>query len=276
MAYMTDFGKAVLFGGLVSGRLLGDTWSWSSGCWSPITAPGAPSPRYAMAAAYDPIHKKVVAYGGRTDAAKAVFSHETWLWDGTSWTLSTSSGPTLQFSWEAFDSSQQRVVLYGEGQDLLAQTWTWGGSSWQKVAGSTPSPRTGAAMGFGPNSHRVILFGGLDESTMTLLNDTWAWSGSGWSELAPAHQPTVRQGAAMASFAANHQLLLVGGIGRGVVLDDAWLWNGTDWTVTISPGPRAEASALDTGPGVLIFGGEDAVPERDDVVVWGGSTWSSQ
>ena len=110
---------------------------------------------------------------------------------------------------------------------------------------------------------------------MTLLNDTWAWNGSTWSKLAPAHSPSPRQSAALASFSARKEVLLVGGNGRDGFDSDAWIWTGVDWSLTNGVGARAAAAAIDVGSAVLLFGGDDLTLQRNDIQLWDGSAWTA-
>jgi hypothetical protein len=277
MAWLSGLDQAVLFGGWSSSAVayFGDTWTWHAGCWTPNPVSRSPSPRQSMAMAYDPVRKVVVAFGGRTNPGMAVFSSETWLWDGKAWTRAAIR-PALSFSWAAFDENLQRVLLYGEGPDGVGQTWMWNGAQWNAVEGPSPSDRSGAAMAFDPASQRVLLFGGLDDQAMKLINETWAWNGSTWSKLAPIHSPSPRQTVAMAPFAAKNEIVLVGGNGRDDVPADAWIWNGSDWSQTGGVGARLEATAIDIGSAVLLFGGGDLSGERNDVELWNGSTWTTR
>jgi hypothetical protein len=190
------------------------------------------------------------------------------------WTLG-ASGPALSFSWAAFDQNLQQVVLYGNGLQGDGQTWTWDGKRWNPASGPNPPGRSGAGLALDPASHRVLLFGGLGNETMTLLNDTWAWSGSAWSKLAPAHAPSPRQAFAMASFAARNQVVLIGGLGRGVFAGDAWVWSGSDWTQMAGVGDRIDAAAVDIGSALLLFGGSDTAQDRNDIQLWNGSVWAA-
>jgi hypothetical protein len=229
----------------------------------------------SMAMAYDQARKVVFAFGGRTNASQAIFSRETWVWDGQSWSLATMNGPALASSWAAFDETSQQVVVFGE-QAGMGQTWTWNGSQWHQMSGPSPDARSFASMGLYPRSRQVILFGGLGDQTMTLLNDTWTWTGTAWTKLGPTHSPSPRQGAALASFSSRQQMLMVGGLGRGVILSDAWEWDGVDWLPAAAFGPRADAAAVDVGTGVLVFGGEDTNSLRNDSGLWDGATWAGQ
>jgi hypothetical protein len=276
MAYMPNLGQAVLFGGWSNAirGYLSDTWTWQSGCWTLHRLSVAPSPRVAMAITYDPIRKVVVAFGGRIDPSLPNYSSETWAWDGQSWSQ-TVKGPALAESWAAFDVNLQRVLLYGWANGATPQTWTWDGAQWHQLDVANPPARSGAGVAFDPASHSVLLFGGVGLETMTLLNDTWAWNGTAWSKLNPTHSPSPRQAFAMAPLSGQREVLLIGGNTQHGFVDDAWIWNGSDWSQSTGIGARADASAIDIGSGVVLFGGEDLTSEKNDVDIWDGSTWTT-
>jgi hypothetical protein len=273
---MSSVGEVVMFGGWSSATLgyHDDTWTWQGGCWTPHQLSIAPSPRTAMAMAYDPVRKVVVGYGGRTGTSLPIFSQETWLWDGHAWARA-ASGPPLDESWMAFDENLQQMLLFGNGPGGLGQTWTWDGAQWQQLSGQSPPARSRAGMSFDAASHRVLLFGGVDLQAMTLLNDTWAWSGSAWSKLAPSHSPSPRQAFAMAPFSAQRVVVLVSGNSRDGFVDDAWVWNGSDWSPTKAIGARGDSVATDIGSSVMLFGGDGDTSQLNDVELWDGSAWTT-
>src|SRR4026207_938124 len=73
--------RVVLFGGLVNGGILRDTWEWDGELWSMAQDIG-PSERHeaAMSEAFD---GTILLFGGRRGAAVL---GDTWVWDGGTWT----------------------------------------------------------------------------------------------------------------------------------------------------------------------------------------------
>src|SRR5882672_2039289 len=276
MAYMPTLGEAVMFGGWSdpASSLLGDTWTWRAGCWDRVPASTSPSPRVAMAMAYDPVRNVVVAFGGRIDPSLPQCSSETWLWDGHSWSKA-SKGPALSESWAVFDPNVQRTVVYGSASGGIPQTWTWDGAQWHQADVSNPPARSGAGMAFDSSSGTLLLFGGIGLQTMTLLNDTWAWNGSAWAKLNPSHSPSPRQAFGIASFSAQREVVLIGGNSQHGFVNDAWRWIGSDWVQAPGVGARGDAVAVDVGSAVLLFGGEDTNSYKNDSFVWNGSTWAA-
>jgi len=99
-----------------------------------------------------------------------------------------------------------------------------------------------------------VLFGG---NHLGVLDDTWEWDGTDWLQRTPAHQPSARDGHAMAYDSARGVVVLFSGYG---LLSDTWEWDGTDWTQrtpTQQPSGRlAHAMAYDSArSAVVLFGG---------------------
>ena len=70
-------GRVVMVGS--SGRL----WVWTGTTWQPLAS--GRSPRVGAAAVYDPALGDLVVLGTRTDTASP--TSQTWLWNGTRWTV---------------------------------------------------------------------------------------------------------------------------------------------------------------------------------------------
>ncbi|HEX2712203.1 MAG TPA: hypothetical protein VHM88_08275, partial [Candidatus Acidoferrales bacterium] len=175
----------------------------------------------------------------------------------------------------AYDVVRGQVVLYGLlSQAGVTQTWTWTGTSWKAMNPlHSPPGRLYPSMAYDPTTRKVLMFGGSSASILLkYLGDTWAWDGSDWTQLSPVHSPSPRQMAAIASFATQSRVLLIGGTDNAD-LSDAWAWDGNDWTAMPSPGPRHGAASADVGSKVLLFGGTaHAVANTDS---WDGQAWSS-
>ncbi len=135
MAYDTNRGKVVLFGGSVisapnrtcdssgSGYCDG-TWQYDGNSWTQFRGQG-PSARWVSAMVYVPDWKRIVLFGG---------SH-------------------------------------GDGINPLGETWSFDGSTWTQLSPSaSPLPRAGQAMAYDSGRGRIVLFGGV---TPDGLRDTW-------------------------------------------------------------------------------------------------------
>ena len=219
----------------------------------------------------------VVMFGG-FDTSDAGLS-DTWLWNGSTWTASTATGPVARG--DAVGAMLGgRFVFFGgiastSATTSDADTWEWTGSSWLEVATTGPAGRFGsgfASMG----SSELVLFGGDDNATVSDdFADTWIWNGVAWSESSAAG-PSARVGAASATL--NGQVVLFGGLDTsGVTLADTWVFNGTQWTQitpATSPPARYYPSMVTFGGEVLLFGGGDGTTPLNDTWVWNGVTWT--
>jgi hypothetical protein len=160
-------------------------------------------------------------------------------------------------------------------------------SNWIALSpGSSPAPRTAAAMAYDPATGTIVLFGGdevADGGTSTMLDDTWTFDAatSTWTEQTPTKSPPARYSASMVYDAATGDMVLFGGLGIDGYLNDTWTWNGATWTQAQpakSPSARTSASiAYDAASQqVLLFGGLADRNPLGDTWSWNGTTWSSQ
>ena len=99
--------------------------------------------------------------------------NDTWLWDGSNWTLVgiSTSNPENRFGHAMATQAEQLVLFGGSGYNgRLNDTWVWDGASWTvKFPTISPPPRAYHAMAtFGAT---VVVFGGYDASGNS-LSDT--------------------------------------------------------------------------------------------------------
>lgn len=81
----------------------------------------SPTPRYSHAMAYDEARARTVVFGGNDHNA------QTWLFDGTTWTLTSpaTAPPGRYSSAMAYDAARGVVVLFGGNESpVLGDTWT--------------------------------------------------------------------------------------------------------------------------------------------------------
>ncbi len=260
MAFDSDRGRLVLFGGNSGTSRLGDTWEWYGGFWTQVEDIG-PSPRFLGAMVYDVARKVCLLFGGRDNDEH--FLGDTWQWDGVKWTQLLDSGPVGRSSHAmAFDIARGRTVLFS-GQagptSSLADTWEFDGDNWTQQQDAGPPSRGGHVMAFEDLSSRTVLFGGtaLDG---TSFGDTWAWDGNEWRQIAE-FGPSGRLETALAS-TQDGNLILYGGlktIFSNDLLSDTWQFEGKRWIQVqdIGPGPLHEAMAAfdNLRAKVVIFGG---------------------
>ena len=89
---------------------------------------------------------------------------DTWMFDGTNWTLATTSGPSPRWG-AAMATLNGSVVLFGgnrydgsNDEGYAEDTWIFDGAAWTQVSASGPPARDSAAMA--AINGKIVLFGG--------------------------------------------------------------------------------------------------------------------
>ncbi len=237
------------------------------------------------AAAYDAMRQQTVRFGGLSPVIGNDVD-QTWLWDGTDWTMPTG-GPKpspRQGHAMAWVASRQAVLLCGGtylDSSWSSDTWEWDGVSWAQLNAGSPGERAYHAIAYDGARDRVVLFGGTAFGIDS--GETWELDPAGptWAKRAPAQSPPARAKHAMVYDEARHVTVLFGGetLGGATRFADTWEWDGTTWTdTTRTPGPEARseaAMAYDTGRSkAVLFGGFGAAGPIADVWELAGSTWA--
>ena len=119
-------GRIVLYGGSDGTYDLSDTWEYEynpGGVDRWIPAPIGPSGREAPAMSYDVQGEAMVLFGG---LGGGVYHDETYTYDGSAWTLRTSTPhPGGQFELAmAYDMSANREVIFS-GPSSIRETWEY-------------------------------------------------------------------------------------------------------------------------------------------------------
>ncbi len=123
--------------GLTSIHFAGDEALGESVRWVQL-APAA-TMREAHAMAYDSARGVTVLFGGWDGA----YDDETWEWDGNTWTLRATTGPSPRYYHAmAYDSLRAVCVLFG-GLDgsTDGETWEWFNTTWTLRTSAGPSPK---------------------------------------------------------------------------------------------------------------------------------------
>ena len=275
----------VMFGGNgpVSGDL-DDTWEFDGASWAAgPSAPAGLEARYGHAMAYDPRRHAMVMVGGARCCITLM--SDTWLYDGSSWTAS-SSGPDLTVRSGhamAFDGAQRELLLFGgRGNDLftpyLPETWTLQSGGWVETA--TPAgvpPRWMHSMVYDRARQVTVLYGGY-----WVWGDVWEFDGRGWTR-GPDPPPVVdwRYGVGMAYDPGLAKTVIFGGSNDSccIYFNDTWLYDGTWSSGPVAPAgldPREGAPLVyDESRDVLVlFGGwDDRGQARNDTWELVGSNW---
>jgi hypothetical protein len=167
------------------------------------------------------------------------------------------------------------------GCELAAQSWT------QVVIPPTPptiqppSIRRTGAMAYDASTPRLLLFGGLQQSTpVSILNETWSYNGQ-WTKLNPAGGAPARWGHTMVRDPQNNRILMFGGRAPTIstLANDTWQWTGSAWsqlmTPTAPPVRFRHGMAFDSRRNrTVVFGGRGLVKNLNDTWEFDGVTWT--
>ncbi|MCU4185526.1 hypothetical protein K6U06_14230 [Acidiferrimicrobium sp. IK] len=239
--------------------------------WTAMAVGSGPPTLRDPAVAYDSDIHAVVLFGGTL--ANGALSNQTWLFNGTTWSIAGGGPAARTGAAMAFDAAQHQLILFG-GLDstgaYLDDTWAWNGASWYLVTPRTSLPpgRQGAALAADPSGD-LVLFGGTGAPP----------AASAGPEAPPTTAPAAGSSAAGAGMAAQ-------GTAGATTLGDTWTWNGSAWSQAnppVSPPARTDASAaFDPVHNVsVLFGGTTtpdgsgaATPALSDTWTWNGATWA--
>ena len=247
--------------------------------WVDHTPAQSPSPRAAMASAFDESNGKLVVFGGY-DATS--YLRETWTYDGTTWTKEQPSrSPSGRAGAAmAYDAVDHVLVLFGgfDGAHYLGDTWIWDGalSDWMQVTPAhAPTAVTGPMLFTDPLDGHVDNYGGFGGQFYQLK--TWRWTGSDWQDLNTPTSAWARAAAAVGLDRGAHKVVMFGGLGS-VNTNNTWTFDGVTWTLenpTAQPLNRYDASAdFDPELGhVVLFGGASGGVEMADTWTWTGDNW---
>ncbi|MCX5977083.1 MAG: hypothetical protein NTV33_09730 [Coprothermobacterota bacterium] len=131
MAYDSQSGKVILFGGYGVSGLLNDTWAYNyaSNTWTNRNPSNPPPLRASHAMTYDGQIGQVILFGG--DDGKYIGLNDTWAYDYATngWTnCNPSNLPPGRWRLAlAYDSQNGKAILFGgvntNGTNLLNDTW---------------------------------------------------------------------------------------------------------------------------------------------------------
>ncbi|HNT26872.1 MAG TPA: hypothetical protein PKH10_01715, partial [bacterium] len=280
MAYDSDRGKVVLFGGYSLSGSVNDTWEWDGSDWvkraGDSCATGScyvcaestcPSARYQHAMAYDAERKRTVLFGGYAFSCDGASNacRDTWEWNGTVWEKKSPSGdiPSGRYShamsYYEFDETHYGVLLFA-GQNASSvtnnETWEWNGTAWTQRAGDVC---------VGGSCYVCVIPTGMSDPAATCSKP--------------------REGHVMAFDAVRKKVVSFGGwTSAGMLTPDLWEWNGTIWVskVPVVPKPSdnkyMSAMVYDADrEKMLLFGGQPQSASFDNETwEWSGLAWKQK
>jgi hypothetical protein len=179
---------------------LGDTWTFTNGSWTNLTASLTASPPTLEDAGFadDPSAAAAVLFGGASGACSAG------MWGICGWALEN-------------------------------ETWLYGRSGWSELGSSSGSPpaATGPALAYVSGPGALLLFGGATSSGE--YGETWEFAGEAWTPLTVTNAPPPMDDGGFADDpAAGYALLIVGYTGGEVYpsFETTWTFAGGDWVLT--------------------------------------------
>lgn len=223
----------------------------------------APFPRLAHAAAYDPVRRRMMVFGG----ADPTVRNQLWALNLTEtpvWSLIRPGGATPPGSSQLiYDPLRDRLIMFAG-----AATWelTLSGTvAWNPLTTSgTPPPQLGTTI-YDPIRDRVLVFGG---STAAGTNQVYQLSLSGspaWSELSVTGSPPSPRTLHAAIYdPLRDRMLIVGGETAAQSTNEVWelTLSGTpNWGLIAALGTPPSARSRQT----VIYD-----PPRDRLVMFGG------
>jgi PKD repeat protein len=261
-----------------------ETWVYSSGIWSNITADLtiAPSARYGAAMDFDYAADVVLLYGG---CGAICPMNDTWTYSGGLWSNVTTSAcaeyhcPTATFgSALTFDASfDDTSVLFGGCTDVIClgqtnQTAEYIEGYWYyPPIMSYPAARAYMSMVYDPLRSALVLFGGIYSCGVFSwcdTNDTWVYNESvRWEYYGSFTAPPSGRGYYQMTWDSQDQaVLLQGGYNEtfGMTLNDTWEYqcrSTCDWynVTPTAPSPAiwggAVSSNLSGAQAPWFFGG---------------------
>lgn len=247
--------------------------------WVQRTPATQPDGRIYMMMTHDSNRGRSVLFGGQLCFNCAPLG-DTWEWNGTTWSLAATTGPSPRSLYGiAFDSLRNRTILFGGSASTgnSSETWSWDGTTWtQLLPPLSPSARWSFDMCYDSARDRIVLFGGAVAGGNS--NETWEWDGSTWILHAPANKPSARNGHRMVYDSVRKRVVLFGGGIYPALNQDTWEWDGTNWQQIPTPSrPAARFIHMMAFDGArnrtVVFGGwvGSSLP---DVWEYDGTTWT--
>lgn len=279
IAYNTQLGKGILFGGSVeisenNWTKVNDTWEWDGKDWIKLDLEVSPAPRARGAMAYDSKRNVIVLFGGWNNLQKSM--NDTWEWDGITWkevaNCDTCMRPPARGCHNMYyDALRESVIVYGgcnENQYFFNDAWSWDGGTWSRVDVVESPVASGAPIVYDVSNQRAVGFLAWQPS------GTWIWDKNGWSKPALTLEPPLRGNSIMAHDPSTGNSLMFGGIetkdGKTNYYLDTWVFNGTSWskvdTASFPRGRWGHVIFFDTKLNkFLLFGGFDGVTALSDL-----------
>ena len=235
--------RMVVYGGLEPGSSYsGDVWALDLAepmTWhllAPASPSGAPDPRAAHVAIYDPVRDRMIVHGG---IHLSTHYADTWalsLARGGEWQPLAPGGvaPQVYGHSAIYDARRDRMIVFGgrttaytgyfsNAVDALslgaAPAWTR-----MAVAGVPPSARDAHTAIYDPLRDRMVVYGGQDDAHTEQQGDVWDLAlgdAPAWEYLAPVNAPLRPRREHVAVYDADDDRMVVFGGYGGETWNDA-------------------------------------------------------
>lgn len=253
LTFDTASSEFVLFGGCeasdnscLTGTVLGDTWTYSSGSWTQLTPSPSPEARGDASVAYDSVDKVVVLFGGLGCTS---LCPDTWTFSSGTWTKWSGSNPSARLgAASAWNGVSNEVLLFGGMLSTglpSAQTWVFTmGSGWLQLPITRPTAVYDASMITLPNGTDLLLGGAVaagapSSATRLFLAGNWTASAgslpaqiSRWG-MAAVFDPAVGPNGYGLIFGGS----LGGDLYGAVMLTGSCQGQGDTWQLLVNPQP---------------------------------------
>jgi hypothetical protein len=223
----------------------------------------------------------VVLFGGVGDYPN------TWLWNGSSWTLAhPAASPAGRFgASSAYDPQTKSVVLFGgrlEDGTPIHDTWSWDGTTWVDLDSGAggPPPGLGSDMAWDPATEQMVLV--TSSGVISDPAETWIWAGTHWTHPSGAVLPAGADYSPMSFDPVSKSLLAVGCCvgpppSTGAA-NTTWRWSGTAWillpTPTVAP-VNGSTMNLDPATNRLVLCACASTLPQPEFWAWNGKGWAA-
>lgn len=157
------------------------------------------------------------------------------------WTSVGGASPGPRFGHAGiYDAVNRRMVIFGgrdfsvgDRNDAWALNLALATPTWSQLfpSGTAPAVRRFMCAAYDPDQQRMLIFGGLNNSTQ--FDDTWELTlgaSPAWNQLSPANKPASRYHAGSCYDTSASRMLVFGGWDSATRLGDAWAYTGGNWT----------------------------------------------
>lgn len=210
--------------------------------WQLLEVAHSPGKRSRHGLVFDQSRGVAVLHGGMRGVGRARPVNDTWELSAQGWSPVPTRGAVPSPRNRAamvYDPSIQKTVLFG-GQSFNGITWAMRGDTWlfdgvrwrrsRQLFSRTPAPRCGHCMAYDEANGRIVLFGGVVRSQVS-MGDTWVFDGRKWHQIVGVGPPPRRY-AGLAWDVNLGGCVLYGGCVDDFgeyPLNDCWLFQDNRW-----------------------------------------------